>query len=217
MDTTQSEGFLLCAHLQFGDESVSSRKEYQAHTHTPLYLTSKSPFQLLLTKLRTIEVRGTHMSTLEFVQGVSTSTPSAHGRERSLAKDSARGAQGTSKLWMVLDAITILGAAVLAELYELRTGPLTGAKRSWHGTLILGRPMWILLSLLCGFAVALVVTSKRLHLYSPMRLESILHEQRLSAQACLTSGLLLTGSLYLIHADDIPRCIVLVTLGGIHI
>src|SRR5208283_3185897 len=40
-----------------------------------------------------------------------------------------------------------------------------------------------------------------------------LHEQRLSAQACLTSGLLLTGALYLVRADSIPRGIVLGTVG----
>jgi exopolysaccharide biosynthesis polyprenyl glycosylphosphotransferase len=44
-------------------------------------------------------------------------------------------------------------------------------------------------------------------------LTSFLHEQRLSLQACFTSGLLLTGTLYMIHADDIPRSIVLITVG----
>ena len=72
--------------------------------------------------------------------------------------------------------------------------------------------MWILLALLCGFTIALVVTSRRLHLYSPTRLNSFLHEQRLSVQACFTSGLLLTGTLYLVHAEDIPRGIVLITM-----
>ena len=32
-------------------------------------------------------------------------------------------------------------------------------------------------------------------------------------QACFTSGLLLTGALYLVHAEDIPRSIVLITVG----
>ena len=32
-------------------------------------------------------------------------------------------------------------------------------------------------------------------------------------QACFTSGLLLTGTLYVVHADDIPRSIVLITVG----
>ena len=50
-------------------------------------------------------------------------------------------------------------------------------------------------------------------MYTPIRLTSFLHEQRLSVQACLYSGLLLTGTLYLIHAEDIPRTIVLITVG----
>jgi exopolysaccharide biosynthesis polyprenyl glycosylphosphotransferase len=49
-------------------------------------------------------------------------------------------------------------------------------------------------------------------LYAPKRLTSFLHEQRLSVQACFTSGLLLTGTLYLVHAEEIPRTIVIVTL-----
>jgi len=102
---------------------------------------------------------------------------------------------------------------VLATLFEMHTGPVTGVKGFWRGTLIHGRSMSILLALLCGFAVALIMTSRRLHLYSPLRLTSILHEQRLSVQACFTSGLLLTGTLYLIHAEDIPRSIVLITVG----
>jgi exopolysaccharide biosynthesis polyprenyl glycosylphosphotransferase len=114
---------------------------------------------------------------------------------------------------MVLDAVTILGSAVLATLYERHTGPLAGVKGFWHGTLIHGRPMWILLALLFGFSITLIVTSRRLHLYTPTRLNNILHEQRLSVQACLTSGLLLTGTLYLVHAEDIPRSIVLITVG----
>jgi exopolysaccharide biosynthesis polyprenyl glycosylphosphotransferase len=87
------------------------------------------------------------------------------------------------------------------------------ARGFWHGTLIHGRSMSILLVLLCGFAGALIMTSRRLHLYTPMRLTSFLTEQRLSLQACLYSGLLLTGTLYLIRAEDISRSVVLITIG----
>jgi exopolysaccharide biosynthesis polyprenyl glycosylphosphotransferase len=132
--------------------------------------------------------------------------------ESGQASDSTRGSRGTVRLWMVLDAITILGAAILATLYEKHTGPLAGARGFWHGTLFHGRSMWILLSLLCGFTIAIIVSSKRLQLYAPLRMSGILHEQRLNLQACFTSGLLLTGTLYLLHADDIPRRIVLVTI-----
>ena len=114
---------------------------------------------------------------------------------------------------MALDGLTVLGAAVVATLYEFHTGPVAGAIGFWHGTLFNGRSMGILVALLCGFTISLMVTSRRLHLYVPTRLTSFLHEQRLSAQACVTSGLLLAGTLYLIHAEDIPRSIVLITVG----
>jgi exopolysaccharide biosynthesis polyprenyl glycosylphosphotransferase len=114
---------------------------------------------------------------------------------------------------MFLDAITILVSAMLATLYRMHAGPLASARGFWHGTLIHHRSMGILLALLCLFAISLMITSRRLKLYSPTRLSNILDEQRLSVQACLTSGLLLAGTLYLVHAEDIPRSIVLVTVG----
>jgi exopolysaccharide biosynthesis polyprenyl glycosylphosphotransferase len=114
---------------------------------------------------------------------------------------------------MALDGVTALAAATLATLYELRTGPVAGAMDFWRGTLIHGRSMGILLALFCGFTISLIFTSKRLHLYSPTRLTSFLHEQRLNLQACFTSGLVLTGTLYLVNATDIPQSIVLITIG----
>jgi exopolysaccharide biosynthesis polyprenyl glycosylphosphotransferase len=114
---------------------------------------------------------------------------------------------------MVLDALTILASAILATLYEIRTGPIDGARWFWHGRLFQGASMGLLLLLLCGFTVALLFTSRRLHLYHPARISSFLHEQRLSVQACFTSGLLLTGTLYLVHASDVPRGVVLMTVG----
>src|SRR5580765_6401360 len=150
------------------------------------------------------------MATSEFWQRVSASVSSPEWAGRA-GKNSARDGQGTSKFWMLLDAVTVLGAAALATLYEFRMSPLTEVRSFWQGTLIQGRSMGILLALLCGFIVSLIVTSRRLHLYSPTRLGGYLHEQRLTVQACFTAGLLLTGTLYLVHAADIPRRIVLAT------
>jgi len=158
------------------------------------------------------------MSTLEFLQMVSTSVLSSHGREKGFVKDSVQGsARDTFKLWMVLDAITILGASILATIIEFHKRPETGAMGFWRGTLIHGRSLWILPALLCWFAITLMITNSKLHLYSPMRAASILHEQKLSAEACFISGLLLTGTLYLIHGDDIPRSVVLITIGMVTI
>lgn len=153
------------------------------------------------------------MGTSQFWQRVSASvSPSqtwVEGQVRGVTRDS----RGKVRFWMALDALTILASVVVATVYRLHTSPWAGARELWHGTLIHGRSMGILLALLCFFAFSLIVISQRLNLYSPTRLNNILHEQRLSVQACLTSGLLLAGTLYLVHAGDISRTIVLVTVG----
>jgi len=125
---------------------------------------------------------------------------------------SSRISRGTVSLWMVLDGITILASAALVTLFERHMGPVAGAKSLWHGTLIQGNSIRILLAAMCGFAVALMITSRRLHLYTPARLSGFLHEQSLSLQACFISGLLLTGALFFVHAEDIPRSIVIITI-----
>jgi exopolysaccharide biosynthesis polyprenyl glycosylphosphotransferase len=114
---------------------------------------------------------------------------------------------------MILDGLTVLGSAILATLYATHTYPVEGARKFLHGTLFYGRSMWILLAFLCGFCIALILTSRRLQLYTPMRLNNILREQKLSIEACFVAGLLLTNALYLLKAEDIPRRIVLITLG----
>ena len=116
-------------------------------------------------------------------------------------------------MWMVLDAITVFGAALVATVIELHTGPIDGARGFWNGTLIHNQSTGILTALLVGFIATLIAISRGLHLYHPSRLTNHLHEQRLSVQACLVSGLLLTGTLYLIKAEEIPRGVVLLTIG----
>jgi exopolysaccharide biosynthesis polyprenyl glycosylphosphotransferase len=148
------------------------------------------------------------MATSEFWQRVSASVQNT---EWARSAAGTRNARRTSKFWMLLDALTVFGAALLATLFEFRLSPIAEVRSFWHGTLIQGRSMGILIALLFGFIAALIVTSRRLHLYTPTRLGGYLHEQRLTAQACFTAGLLLTGTLYLVHADDIPRRIVVVT------
>jgi exopolysaccharide biosynthesis polyprenyl glycosylphosphotransferase len=120
--------------------------------------------------------------------------------------------RGTTKVWMLMDALTVVVAAVIATVYKLDENVVVASRQFWHDNLIRGGSMSILLALLCGFIGALILTSRRLQLYTPTRLNGILHEQRLSAQACFTAGLFLLGTLYLLHAGNVPRTVVLLTL-----
>jgi exopolysaccharide biosynthesis polyprenyl glycosylphosphotransferase len=152
------------------------------------------------------------MASSDFWQRISTSLATSAEREPIAVADTSRSGRGAVRLWMALDAATALGAAFLTTIYEFHTSPINGARGFWHGTLFYGRSTGILVALFCGFTLTLIGTSRRLHLYTPERLTNMLHEQRLSAQACFTSGLLLTGALYMVHADDIPRGIVISTV-----
>jgi exopolysaccharide biosynthesis polyprenyl glycosylphosphotransferase len=136
--------------------------------------------------------------------------------QQSSAKPAGRSL-GQPCLWMVLDGITVLASTTFATLYARHVDPVVGAKDFWHGTLIYGRSMGILLAFVCGFCITLILSSQWLHLYTPRRLSGILQEQKLNIQACFTAGLLLTGALYMIKAEDIPRRIVLMTLGTVTI
>jgi exopolysaccharide biosynthesis polyprenyl glycosylphosphotransferase len=113
---------------------------------------------------------------------------------------------------MLWDGLTVVAATVFATVLELHIGLIPGAKHFWKGTLIPGGSFGLLMTLLCGFILALLYISHRLSLYTPHRIHSFLHEQRLAVQACLTAGLMLTAAIYLLHASEIPRPIVLITI-----
>jgi len=114
---------------------------------------------------------------------------------------------------MLLDGMIVFSVALLVTLFKLHNDSVDDVRAFWNGTLIPGKSTEILLGLLFGFILALMVTSRRFNLYSPKMITSFLKEQQLSLQACFISSLLLTGSLYLIKAEDIPRSIVIGTLG----
>ena len=153
------------------------------------------------------------MATSNFWQRTSPPPSSPEWTENSAAVGQQRTARGSVGMWMFLDAVTVFGAALVACITQLHTGPIDSAISFLHGNLIAGQSTGILSALLIGFTVTLVVISRQLHLYHPIRLTTHLHEQRLSVQACLVSGLLLTGTLYLIRAEGIPRGLVLLTIG----
>ncbi len=153
----------------------------------------------------------------QFWHGLLTDKSSSTLSARQSSAKPAGRSLGQPLLWMVLDSITVLLSTTFATLYATHTDPMVGAKGFWHGTLIYGRSMGILLAFVCGFCITLILSSQWLHLYTPRRLSGILQEQTLNIQACFTAGLLLTGALYMIKAEDIPRRIVLITLGTVTI
>ncbi len=152
------------------------------------------------------------MASSDFWQKLSSSLTTSAEWNAGAAGSSVRASRGTAKVWMAMDALTVLLAVMTATFYRFRASPVTGTQKFFQGMFFNGLSVWILLALLCGFTCALIVTSRRLQLYTPMHVTNFLHEQRMSAQACLTSGLLLTGALYLVRAWNIPRGIVLETI-----
>ncbi|HVC47762.1 MAG TPA: sugar transferase [Terracidiphilus sp.] len=124
-----------------------------------------------------------------------------------------RSSQRTSKVWILLDVVTIGIAAVTAVGYKAHLGFMDGLHALMDGAMFHGKGGAVLLGMLLGFGLVLVRTSRKMHLYTPERLTSFLHEQRLSFQACFTSGLLLTGAVWVTNSREIPRTTVIVTVG----
>lgn len=161
----------------------------------------------------TLEVsRMSLLHALHTLPSINQPSPDAGWEDLSARKESPR-TRRIARSWMILDGLTVMMAATVATLYEQRTTPLNGARGFWHGTLIHRQPMSVLLGVLLVFMVTLIETSRRMHLYTPSRLNGFLNEQRLTLQACLISGLLLTGTLYVVHAAEVPRSIVIITMG----
>lgn len=137
---------------------------------------------------------------------------------RPAASTQIRGAHAFSgprdvvKVWMIWDALTTVVAATVATLIRYPVGLKAGAKDFWSGTLIPAPSVGLLLAILAGFILVLLVTSQRFHLYSPRLLGGFLSEQRLTFEACIIAGLLLSGSLYVLHASRVPREIVFLTI-----
>ena len=152
------------------------------------------------------------MATLGSLQRVSSRADSATRLLDDTGLTPSRASQSAVARWMFVDAITVAVSAVVAVLLVLYLGPVLGARDFYHGTLFRGNSLAWHLAILAGFIVALLAASQSLKLYKPPYLSGFLHEQRLSMQACLLAGLLLMGSLYLIHSVRVPRIVVLVTL-----
>jgi exopolysaccharide biosynthesis polyprenyl glycosylphosphotransferase len=123
--------------------------------------------------------------------------PSA-GRVGDRHRRSAPGSCKIAKTWMMWDALTAMTAALIATLIQFRVGLRTTGL--WADTPAEKSPVGLFLVVLAGFILAVLLISQQLHLYRPRLLRSLLHEQKLTIQACIIAGLLLGGSLYAFDA-----------------
>lgn len=113
---------------------------------------------------------------------------------------------------MVLDGFLAVLAWVLAYVLRYHSGISAHFSRVWHERALFGISSTHAAVFLVLFALCLVLVSKQMGLYRPPRFRSILNEQRSSVNACLTTGLLTTGAIYLFHANQMPRSLVLLAL-----
>ena len=113
----------------------------------------------------------------------------------------------SSALMMTSDVVAVL----LAVIVSLYLGAHTPSATSGFGHLMSGVGISTSggLGYLVWFIVTLLVVSWHYGLYGPLQLRSALHEQRMTAQACLTAGLLLSGGLYLTEGYHVSRSLVL--------
>ncbi|AXC15209.1 Undecaprenyl-phosphate galactosephosphotransferase [Acidisarcina polymorpha] len=113
----------------------------------------------------------------------------------------------SSALMMTSDVFAVLLALIVSLYVGSHTAPATSGLR--HIMTVAGISNSGGLGYLVWFVVTLLVVSWHYGLYGPIQLRTALHEQRMTAQACLTAGLLLSGGLYLTEGYHVSRSLVL--------
>ena len=155
------------------------------------------------------------MSTPEFIRHMQA-TEVRPPMERGAVRASGRMKVWTNSiriafLWAITDILCVLLATGLAVRVYL--GSLLGQETVLTTQAMFTQRPALTLFYLGWFMLALVLISRRMHLYAPIQLRNTLHDQRLTVQACLTAGLLLSGALYFARGEVISRGVVLLTIG----
>ena len=149
------------------------------------------------------------MTTPDYLQQVVIS-----GRGRA-TEASAPGATGTlspsmtSFIWAALDFLTAMVGGLIA--FRIRLIADTSSAQMGMARVVAMSPLEAVTYLLL-FAVYLVIFSRVYGLYNVGQNQSGLHEQRMTLQATLTAGLLLCGTLYVMHGYALSRVIVTLTV-----
>ncbi len=103
-------------------------------------------------------------------------------------------------IMMTEDVLAVLLALCLASVFRFDLSPT-----EWHPTVWAGHDFPIPPGYLVFFVAALLIINRRDGLYGPPQAQGSLNEQRKTIQACLGTGLLLCGGLYLMHNSTISR------------
>ncbi len=115
----------------------------------------------------------------------------------------------TSAAWAVLDFATTLIASLIALRFRSDVAESSGVLGS---TQLTGELWGIFGIYLAWFALCLVFFTRSYGLYGPIQNRSGLHEQRMTIQATLISGLILCGSIYLSRGEQVSRIVVVLSV-----
>src|SRR5277367_6841868 len=149
------------------------------------------------------------MATPDYLQQaiVSRRKYGASGRRTSMADTGLfRRPSVTSSVWASLDMLTVVVAAMVALRFRVFTPPDVSTLHVLPH-LIHSSPN-LLFFYFGWYSVCLIFFTRSYGLYGPIQNRSGLHEQRMTVQASLTSGLLLCGTLYLSSGESISRIVV---------
>src|SRR5271163_4226726 len=149
------------------------------------------------------------MATPDYLQQVIVSAGNHSGSSRrgfSAESGWFRRPSVASSVMASVDILTVVVAAMLALRFRVVTPPEVSTLHVLPH-LIQSSPN--LLPFYIGwFAVCVVFFTRSYGLYGPIQNRSGLHDQRMTVQASLTSGLLLCGTLYLSNGAAISRVVV---------
>src|SRR3984885_7712374 len=149
------------------------------------------------------------MATPDYLQQVIISSSKRPGEERRAASTRGgvfRRASVARSVWASLDMLTVAVAAILALRFRVDM-PADVSTLHVVPHLIQSSPN-MLFFYIGWFGVCLIFFTRSYGLYGPIQNRSGLHEQRMTVQAALTSGLLLCGTLYLSNGEAISRAVV---------
>jgi exopolysaccharide biosynthesis polyprenyl glycosylphosphotransferase len=112
----------------------------------------------------------------------------------------------TSLVWASLDMMTVIVAGILA--LRVRTALPAEVPTLYVVPHLIQSSPKMLFFYFVWFGICLIFFTRSYGLYGPIQNRSGLHEQRMTMQAVLTSGLLLCGTLYLSNGEAISRIVV---------